>query len=231
LFSLLVVAGGAIVVNTLEYRLSWDIVKFAAVTYIILGLMASVWLFSPERKLIVRYLGTAALLVDSVNWVFSATYHVIPGLPHGQKVGSLSTEEEALWRSDLWKKTSADDRAAISWLRSRVGQNDLVARDRPASRAYAILGGLPEASFDIDGSKPYYLAFGVSKELADRHLHLTADPPGDAGAFRKEGIRWVVADTDSASRDTLLQPALLWVQRGQADIAAKFGAILVIHLR
>jgi hypothetical protein len=201
--------GGLVIVNAVEYTLSWDIAKFGFLSMLVLAAGAAIVV---TRLLDTGRTGIAVVTLGSMTmggfmYLLALTLR-LHGLP-----GYLTTPPVRL---------SDDDVAAVEWLRRNSDQRDVTYRASPMTFGYAQWGGLPQAQLDLMAPR---LGFPPD-HLADR-LALLDSWPGDVRAARRQGIRWFVLDT---ANDEHAAAADIWIDQGMAVERAIFGDIRVVDL-
>jgi hypothetical protein len=200
----LLVVGGLLSRDLFAYGSSWDIVKFAMVAQIALGILAASAIsaaFSRVRWAPLGLAGLAACTFFGFAWAVA--------LARGPD------------RSCIPPMPSPADRDAMEFLRGRLVEGEGVYRSEHAD-AYAMYAGLPQPTWDW-GVK----SFGFGQALYDERQRLL-DHPDDLEALRKQGFRWLVL----APRDGVAsQAAQRWVSEDRAEVAAQFPPLIVYRLR
>lgn len=215
LFGLLLV-GSLCVFNLLRHVHSWDIVKFAVLSSIVLSFIGTAtlrhiwnWARSTLLKWVVTALAFTALTAGGIAFpvVFALD---LPGIP------------ETLYHRSS-QTLSVDDVKAVEWLRSHVSQGELVYRRFPMASGYAQSGGLPQVWVDRMAER-----HGFSPTRIRRRLALLHTLPDQAESYLAEGIRWFVLDPDDL---VLNRHAARWIAAGQAEVTAMFGHLTILRLR
>ncbi|MCG8420017.1 MAG: hypothetical protein MJE77_18975 [Proteobacteria bacterium] len=206
--------GGLLAVNLLRYTYSWDIVKFATVAGIALS-MASAVTIARLARLGRRWVGAslaALALVPTVaaGVLFPLTFTLDrPGIP--PSVFALAPDA-----------LSAEDAAAVAWLRGRADPGVLVYRRRDVAGAYAQWGGIAQPWID-----PMVERFPFARQRLAERRALLRELPADIAAYREAGFGWVVLDDRDRRIRTLAE---MWQSQGQARMAARFGHVQIIEL-
>jgi hypothetical protein len=196
----LMVLGGLFVLNTFKYASSGDIVKFAIVCRIPMGVLAAVAL----ARFWARPWAPIALalsMAGGVAWVAQTV--------------------QGAWLADgcfLTPLPTGDDARAIDWLRLHVAPGEGVFGTR-AMEAYAIWGGLP-ISFLDNGVR----TFGFSQGLLDARGRLATDRTIGPEEFVRQGFPWMVV---AGAPDARLTG---WFKSGQARVAVKLGELSIVRL-
>ncbi|MFO0617592.1 MAG: hypothetical protein U0414_33670 [Polyangiaceae bacterium] len=214
-------AGALVVLNSVRYALSTDIVKFAALAILALGIPASArigrllppWPWSGAWAW-ARGLLAIALLVACV--LESLIFAVAVAVRQHDFTSMLRAGPELF---------DEDDARVVSLLRARARAGDVVYRARPASLGYAQWGGLPQLNIDWGT-----VAFGFPKERIEARRALATRPPSDPAAWRAEGVRWFVLD-DSPEDAPLRAHCDAWIASGIAEETAQVGHLHVVELR
>lgn len=208
------VAGSLVIVNTVRYPYSWDIIKFAVIASVGLSVAASIAIarmLETRRTVPVRMAGGGALIgTITAGLLFLAVFTVdMQGIP-----------DHTFERSPM--PVSPDDAGAISWLRRHVATGQTVYRSRPEAIAYAQRGGLPQAL--IDGMA---LRFGFSSFVPVDRTRLFRELPADPEAYSNRNITWFVIGSEEDRLNTLVRS---WLDSGRAIQRATFGELRVIEL-
>jgi hypothetical protein len=203
---LAILAVGSLLVRDLfRYVPGWNIVKFSVVTQIVLALSAAAalcWAFARPRLRILAAVGLVASTFFGFVWALALTAN----RPQ---------------RGCVPEAPSAQDQAAIDFLRGRVGAGEGVYRSEGAD-AYAMLGGLPQPTWDWGAER-----FGFGQRLFAERRRLLAHPD-DLDALRSQGFRWlVVGPRDGALRQAVQR----WIDEDRAERVADFPPLVVVRLR
>jgi hypothetical protein len=201
--------GSLVVINGVEYTLSWDIVKFGFVGLLALTATSSVVTarLVESRRLFIAAGSVVAITVAGVAYVLVMTLR-LSGLP-----GYLTT---------LPVRLTPDDAAAVEWLRLNLDQRDVVYRSSPISFGYAQWGGLPQVHLDAMAPR---LGFPPAM-LADR-MELLSSMPTEARALVANEVHWVVLGPEDVGLSSLIDG---WIANGTAIERGRFGAVRVLHL-
>lgn len=213
LFGLLA-AGGVIVVNGVRFSGTADIMKFATVASLGLGVLGSAAiarLYRPNSP--IRATAAAALLAGA-TWV-GVLFPIFFALGLGDLPGSLRDRPEVL---------SPDDIQAISFLRARARAGELVYRTERAA-GYAQWGGLP-----VPWTNWTTRAWGFPAAKIAARRRFLEQRPTDLAAYRREGVRWLVLDEDRGDDRRLIEAGRGWIARGEAALAARFGSLWIVEI-
>lgn len=205
---LAVVAGlGLLACATLRYRLSWDMVKFAAVAQLALGLAAGAYLVGPRP-------GHAR---PPMLWrALAAVGMVHAGLlfPIG---AALGFEPKLVEMRRAFKR--AEDADLIDYLRHHAGERDLVYRRAGEAVTYNQWGlNIPFVDY-------WVREFGYGGPQFDARRVLLEDRPAELSRWTAQGVRWFVIEPG----DPLEPQARGWVAAGQAQIERRAGALVLIR--
>jgi hypothetical protein len=213
----LLAAGSLVTVNAIRYAGSHDILKFATLASIALGVLAAQGVSrlldpdGPARR--AHAVAGAALLALAVGEGAAFV---------GCFVLDLQSIPAALRRGPA--ELAPDDVAAMAFVRARVQPGELVYRRQPVSLAYAQWGGLPQPWVDWTAG-----AFGVSAQMiAERQQLLGVRPPAPT-AWAAQGFGWFVLD-DTPADAALRRLTDAWIAAGRATLAGTFGALRVVEL-
>jgi hypothetical protein len=208
------------ILNFCYYPGSGDVVKFAVVAKLALALPTAAalgWLIHNKGTLRTRTLAGAMLAVLCAGGIsfLGAVGADPPGMP-GSMAHALPGLDE-------------DDARAVQFLRTRLAPGEVVYRQRDTAVAYAVWGGLPQACLD---RMSFRWGFTLQRMLS--RLKLVAftpdDPialPADSQAYRDEGLCWFVLEASDTALDRFADD---WLRRGQAELAAEFGRLRIVHL-
>ena len=209
LFALLI-GGSLVIFESLRYRWTWDIAKFATIAALALSFAASATL---RRLFELRpnILGRAAVTLATVGLVAAGLAFPFATVFYDNSM--LFAEKPA--------EISADDQQAVQWLRKNIRPGEIVGiiidgRFDPAL-GYAQWGGLPVLEWY--GAEWWPLPRHV---LAERERFVNASI-SDPDAFLREHVRWLVLKGD----DEIVKS---WIGTGHAAVRARFGAIDVIEI-
>jgi hypothetical protein len=209
LFLVTLVAGCIATLELVRYGPSWDMVKFATMASLALGILAAggvAWMIE-RRSAWWRALAATSLLltlVPTVAWaagrasLMLAAGHARPSAP------------------------AADDRDAMRWLLAHAGLRDVVYRRSPAVLAYSHWAGLPNTGVDPSVT-------GFPLPAADVQLRRRIER-GDfsLAEAHRSGVRFVVLEP--ALEPVLARRAARWSQHGRAVERARFGDLVVLDL-
>jgi hypothetical protein len=216
-----------VVVNSLHYRYSWDIVKFAMISSIALGVGTGIalselrrWADTLRRKMIWGVL-VVALLWQGVLFPFISlsTYD-----PIGRAAFSRQMIRPYFSRA---YPVDDDDAQAVSFLRTHMGRSEIVYRAVDKSEPYANWGGLPTQASVYAADSMYNDMYGLGEAAfsARRNLSDVSDTWFDR--LSTEHVVWIVTDPD----DTAIEAALASPEgRRRTLLAAQYGKVRVYHL-
>lgn len=207
---LLLTLGGLAVINTVRYKLSWDIVKFATVASIGLAIPAASLLARALRARLWALKGLAvAALAASTASGFAFQYALLfrlPGVPPMyQRVPPGVPHDDAL---------------AAGWLRVHMPRGTVVYRRKDKARPYALWAGLPQVW--PESAFVSMLAFARAREELLRSL------PADPQPWLDQRIRFFVLEPGDARVAAIVDD---WIRSGRAVERARFGDLRVVELR
>jgi hypothetical protein len=210
----LLAVGSLAVPNLVRYRLSWDIVKFATIAELILGLAASALIVSvlamPLTGMLERLGVRSAALALAFSCVAAGVaFHAV-----------FWFDLRPIRRSLLSKprEATASEVAARTYLRAHAGPTELVYTRKGSAPAY----------YQVGLNTPWLLqqeSFGFGPELTEPRRKLLRKLPDDLASYTREGIRWfVIEKSDRRFRKRVSQ----WLRRKLADKALELDDGLVI---
>jgi hypothetical protein len=209
----LLAAGSIAVVNGVRFVGTDDIMKFATVASLALGVLGASALArlgarpSAPRRAAVAVLAAAATAA-SVAFLLAFALDV-PGIP------------EALRRRP--EPLSPPEIAALTFVRARARAGELVFHATRGSTGWAQWGGVPQpqrAWTDLVFGLP-----GVRLTARDQMLE-RAPYEVSAEAYRAQGFRWLVLDGET----WLTRASRGWIRAGKAREAARFGSLSIVEL-
>jgi hypothetical protein len=203
---LALMAGGSLAVrNLLTYSPGWNIVKFSMVAQIALAILAAAALSAAMARPRWRVAGAAGLV--------AATFFGF--------AWPLSLAASKAGRDCSPSQLAPADAAAIDFLRGKVEAGEGVVRsDHP--ELYAMFGGLPQTSEDWG-----VRGFGFSDALFARRRRMLAHPE-DLHEDMAQGFRWLVLGPSDRAVEEAVKP---WIVAGDAEVAASFPPLTVVHLK
>jgi hypothetical protein len=205
----LLALGGIVVLNTVRYKHTWDIVKFAVVTTVGLAVPSGVLIARAIGSKVVKWRaggGVALFAVTLSGLAFhAALLFRLPGVP-------------PMYRRQP-PGIAYDDANAAGWLRQHMPMSAAMYRNQGHYLGYAVWGGLPQAWFDER-------AMGSIVGAAERQK-LLRTLPEESEPYRAQGVRFFVLEEGDGR---LLQSAMHWVETGAAVDRATFGRLRVIEL-
>lgn len=213
LFFSLLLGGCLLVLNTVHYAHSWDIVKFATVA----TFAASI----PAGAALSRLLRVGATRLARVSASAGALLLLVGCVSAGLAFHAVMIFQIRGAYQAAPVRLARDDVAVVNWLRRRAAASSIVFRDEGVSRGYAEWGGLGQAW-------PEYPTrdLGFSPQVIAARQRLLASLPADLRAYTAQHIDWFVL----GPRDRrLAELARRWVATGEARLAFRSGALSVIH--
>jgi hypothetical protein len=228
-FLLILTVLSLVIVNTLRYEYSWDIVKFGTVGFITLAIGAGVALsdlagWARRRGWRTLYaLLIVAVAGQGLHYPFLAVFTNYN--PAGRE--PFSTQMIRPYISSSYP-VDADDALAVNFLRVHMGPSEIVYRAEAKSEPYAIWGGLPtEASVYVEkGHDDDEYGLGATKLAARRDLARIS--PDWLDRLSAEHVTWVVADSDDVAINAVLD---CLEGRQRAVLTAEYGKVRVYHLK
>lgn len=208
------IAGSLLVINTVRIKETWDIVKFATVGAISLGMLSGVTidrLFSWK----IRFLGRPlAILLFCATTASGFAYLYFFGSNHKSVPSFFPRTTTPL---------SGADAAVADFLRPRIKPGELVYRARVMTLPYAYWAGLPQV-----WTEKHAKTFGFSVGRIQRRENLFKKLPAAPEYYLQENVRWFVLDSyyDAA----LLKHADAWIKNGRATEVMKSGRLRVVEL-
>ncbi|HUB05577.1 MAG TPA: hypothetical protein VMB50_01175 [Myxococcales bacterium] len=199
IYAIMVLVGLA-VLNTFQYASSGDIVKFAIVCRVPMGVLAAAAL----ARFWARPWAPVALALSAaggVAWVAQTAQAA--RLADGCFLAPLPT---------------GDDARAVEWLRRHAAPGEGVF-GTGSMEAYAIWGGVP-ISFLDNGVK----TFGFSQALLDQRGRLENDKTIAPEEFVRQGFPWMVVAGAPDAR------VAGWFKSGQARVEVKLGKLSILRL-
>lgn len=202
----LLIAGSFVVLNSVRYQLTWDIVKFGTVLAIALAICASGLVTRLGRW---APIATATLIAPGVIFVGVFWFADTDDLPR-----------------DFWLAPTVlapAEVSAVNLLRRNVRPGDVVYRsDFSVARGYAQWGGLPQALPDA-----LAMAKGFPRSVIDRRKSILESQPPLIALWLGENIRWLVLSPE----DTRLHGHVRhWTRAGQAKVVGRYDDLVVIAL-
>ena len=196
-----------IITNLLNYKLSWDIVKFGTVAFIVLGIGTGIALSNlaggTERSGRRLLLGTLIVIVGAQGILYPYLLLFASYNPNGRAPFSMQMIRP--YFSEMYP-VSRDDALAVSFLRTHMGRSDIVYRAEEKSEPYAIWGGLPtQASVYAENGTNDIYGLGEVKFAARKNL---SDISEDwLERLAAEHVTWIVANSKDAAVNAALELA------------------------
>jgi len=214
--------------NLLQYKYTWDIVKFAAVGFIGLAMGAGIalnylerWADTLSRRVVFGLIVISVVGQGVLYPLFAALLYDSEGR------AALSIQMIRPYLSSAYP-LDEDDGRAVSFLRTHMGPSEIVFRAEPKSEPYAIWGGLPiQASvYPADGGDNDAYGLGQKKFAARRDLANISETWFDR--LVEQRVTWIVADPGDVAISAVLEGA---EQEGKVVLAAQFGGVRVFRLQ
>jgi hypothetical protein len=210
------------ILHVIQYRYTWDIVKFATVTTISLAIgtgitLSRLWDSASGR---VR---TGAFALVALLAGLGVLYPILI-VPLRHRDPNFRMIRPYLSRE---YPIDQDNANAISYLRTHMGPEDIVFRSDEKSQSYATWGGLPTQNSvhpaQTEDNDQYGL--GPTKFLARKDLSRVS--PSWLDRLSAERIGWLVTDPEDTAVNKLLEtPASV----GRAILRAQYGHVRVYRI-
>jgi len=211
------VAGALLVVNGLRFTGTADIMKFATVVQLSLGLMGGALIArllpaarparSPVRAAI------AAGLLAATTWV-GFLYPVIFALNLGDIPGSFRQKPETLSPSDV---------EAVTFLRRTARAGEMIYRT--GGTGYAQWAGLPQPWLDWTRR-----AWGIPQDRLAQREHVLRVKPANLDEWRAQRFRWFVLDESAKDDRSLIEASDGWIKGGKAKLVTRFGSLRIVEI-
>jgi len=212
-WALLLLCGGCLAVPIfVGYAYTHDIMKFTFIALFAMGILAGVELTRLSAD--ARPRGRALLGFAVVATTMTAVV-LIGGILYGQFVHLPDLETYYEGPVTL----APADLQAMTWLRNRVGPDDIIYRKPSVALGYMQHGGLPMTALGNNTKQ-----FAVPDDLAKRHDALLENPPTDLGSYSSFGIDWFVSSPDDPRME---QDILQWAQAGELVKKKEFGTLQI----
>lgn len=216
----LLAAGGILVPNALFYPNSEDIVKFATLANVALGVLsagalARLWPGEPTASRPSPW-RRFAVIVAALGIGFS-------GLVFVAFVGGEWPGMMAFMKGEPQQPEERDARA-IEWVRARIRKGELVYRNHDHTNAYGQWGGLPQPWIQWTVK-----AFGFAEERIAERERLLRGKPASPEKYRALGFRYFVLD-DTEDDVSLREAAEAWIAAGKARRGTEVDGLLVVDL-
>lgn len=213
-FVLCLLFGSLFIINTLRIKETWDIVKFATIGAIAVGILAGVTL---DRivSLKKRFVGIPLALVlflaaTASGFIFPIAF----GLEYKRIPQQMPRTPPEL---------TGQNNDVATFLRARVKPGEVVYRAKPASLYYAIWAGLPQV-----WTEKHARSFGFSASRIQRREKLFDVLPSAPEYYLAENVHWFVLD--KAWDVVLIEHAEAWIGEGRAREVMQSGRLRVIEL-
>jgi len=203
--------GGVVLINVVQYRETWDIVKFATVSSVglALGLTGLLrWL----RLVLPRIVGAVVPVALSMASLY-------PGVVF---LGALGFKLEGIpvMYLQVPREMAKDDRRVASYLRRKMPPKTVMYRAHAFSHPYANYAGLPQVWMDN--------AFPINAKLGPSRVQVMSTLPEDTRPYLLERMRFFVLGPNEGKLETNMQ---LWLKNGLAIHHGNFGALRVYELK
>jgi hypothetical protein len=214
---ILLVAGCLVVTNTVRYKQTWDIVKFATVAQLVLSIGASavavrLLQWRPSRRVVGALRGVLVAVMALGCTAGGMAYHATIW-------AKLPLKPNMEWKpADL----TAADITVMDYLRRHARADDLAYRRRDVSFNYNQWGGL---------NIPWLLSVdnhGFGPKDRQPRLDLMAKLPPELPKYLAQGITWFVLDPQDGP---LRAAADRWVKQGDAEVVLEVGGLRVVHAK
>ena len=228
-FLFILAAVGLVTVNLLRYEYTWDIVKFAAVGFIVLAIGAGLSLASLTQwadtwsRRVVCGLIVVAVAGQGVLYSLFATLLYDPG---GRT--PLSIQMIRPYLSRAYPLDRDDDGRAVSFLRIHMRPSEIVYRAEAKSEPYAIWGGLPTQASVYPADSGDNDAYGLGKKKFAARADLTRISETWFDRLAAEHVSWLVTDPKDVAINAVLQSN---DEQGRVALAAQFGEVRVFRLQ
>jgi hypothetical protein len=224
-FMVVLASLGLVIMNSLRYQYTWDIVKFGIVSVIVLAIGAGIalsdlanWANTRSRKVFYRLM-VIALFGEGVIYPFSALYFYNPHIkPH---IAQIKPYLSAAYPVDR------DNARAVSFLRTHLGPSEIIYRTTDKATPYGVWGGLPTQASVYPAAGGDDDAYGLGKEKFAARTSLESISPNWLDRLSAERVDWVVTDPSDVPINALLESS---EGKGRVSLAAQFGNVRVFHL-
>jgi hypothetical protein len=222
-FLIVHVLGCLYIVNAYRYNYTWDMVKFGFVADVSLALLSAatifkLWTGGFFRKVVALML---ALAIAAPALAFHVPYWRDP--PPSEPI--FQSVVKGVWQHVLGVMVNSPDIRVISWLRPRVGEQEIVLRRSPNAELYSFMGGLPVFQPDI-----LTVNFNNSPERIKRRKEMMSKPSEDMNEYEREGVRWAVVDTNPSSEDPLLPLVSKCAAQGRCREEVAIGSLVIFKV-
>jgi hypothetical protein len=227
-FLIMLAVVALVIVNTLRYEYTWDIVKFGTVGFIALGIGAgqalselAVWADNRSRKLVYALI-VIALVGRGIAYPFVALSAYDADARQALSIQMIRPYLSTAYPVDH------DDARAVSFLRAHMAPNELVYRTEAKSEPYAVWGGLPtQASIHPVDSRDND-QYGLGNKLYAARLELVSVSETWLDRLSAAHVGWIVTDPDDAAINTVLHQSNA---RGRVVLAARYGKVKVFRMQ
>jgi lysylphosphatidylglycerol synthetase-like protein (DUF2156 family) len=220
---------GLLIVNSLRYRYTWDIVKFGTVSFIVLAIGTGVALSDllDRVKHFKTRLGLVILIIcfcgQGVAYPFLVLWNYDSALRPRLSIQMIRPYFSLAYPVD------SDDARAVSYLRENMGPSEIVYRAEEKSEPYAIWGGLPtQASvypYPADDTHNDVYGLGESKLMARKNLNNISETWFDR--LVAAHVNWVVTDREDIAINAIFECI---EGKGKTVLAAQYGRVRVFRL-
>jgi hypothetical protein len=210
------------ILHVIQYRFTWDIVKFATVTSVSLAIGAGITLSKFWDWAQSRFRKFAFYLVVAL---FAAQGIIAPVLMillyHGTNFGMIRPYFSRRYPIDQ------DNADAISYLRNHMGSGDIVFRIDEKATPYAAWGGLPTQYTVFPTQTKDDDAYGLGPKKFRARKDLSRISPSWLERLSAERIGWLVTDPKDTAINRLLEtPASL----GRVTLVAQYGNVRIFRV-
>ncbi len=220
LFIGLLLVGSLTVLNTVRYKLSWDIVKFGVVAILAMGLAATAAI---DRVLVLLSGPGFARRSARVGVGFALTTAAAAGGLSLVLFFQAFPAEATSYFNPNGSPMARSDVKAAGYLRKNIQPGELVFRREDKAPAYAQWAGLPVPWLDWAVGM-----FGFPQERLWQRQRLLRRPSYTPEAYWDEGIRWFVIDEHDGP---VAMNANRWIAESRAIEAARYGNVRVVRLK
>ena len=217
-----------VIVNTLRYEYTWDIVKFGTVAFIALAIGAgmalselAVWADNRSRKLVYALI-VIALVGRGAAYPFVALSAYDPEVRQGLSIQMIRPYLSTAYPVDN------DDAEAVSFLRAHMAPGELVYRTDAKSEPYAVWGGLPTQASRRPVDSGDNDQYGLGNKFYAAKLELVSVSETWLDRLSAAHFGWIVTDPDDAAINTILDRP---EARDRIVLAARYGKVRVFRMQ
>jgi hypothetical protein len=228
-FLVILAAVGLVTVNLLRYEYTWDIVKFAAVGFIVLAIGAGLslaaltqWADTWSRSVVCGLIVVAVVGQGVLYSLFATLLYD----PEGRT--PLSIQMIRPYLSRAYPLDQDDDGRAVSFLRIHMRPSEIVYRAEAKSQPYAIWGGLPTQASVYPADSGDNDAYGLGKKKFVARADLSRISETWFDRLAAEHVSWLVTDPKDVAINAVLQGN---EEQARVALAAQFGEVRVFRLQ